>query len=103
MVYMSLSEPVILLKMIADPHPASASSAITVGATLDTSDAVADFSNIGKCLDIFTPGTNVIGAYFLYIANIRYFDTCYAAPHVTGTIALEISRFSNDIPAKVIK
>ncbi|KAI8810350.1 peptidase S8/S53 domain-containing protein [Cladochytrium replicatum] len=43
-----------------DSSPASAPSAITVGATTSL-DAVSSFSNIGPCVDIFAPGTNITG------------------------------------------
>ncbi|CAB4432758.1 unnamed protein product [Rhizophagus irregularis] len=59
--------------------PASEPSAITVGATEQDSDAITDFSNIGKCLDIFAPAT----------------------PHVAGTIALIIAKNGNKSPAEM--
>ncbi len=38
--------------------PAGAPSSITVGA-INTNDQRASFSNYGKCVDIFAPGTNI--------------------------------------------
>ena len=36
--------------------PAAAETAITVGATDQLTDEIADFSNFGKCVDIYAPG-----------------------------------------------
>lgn len=53
--------------------PASAPTAVTVGATTFT-DARASFSNYGTCLDIFAPGDNVISC-GTSGPNVRKFTT----------------------------
>ena len=48
------------------PSPARRFRGITVGASRADSaaymDALASFSNVGKCVDIFAPGVNDVGA-----------------------------------------
>ncbi|CAB4414533.1 unnamed protein product [Rhizophagus irregularis] len=85
--------------------PASAPSAITVGATEKTSDAVTDFSNIGKCVDIFAPGRQIFGA-IPAAENDDYLvldGTSFSSPLVAGTLALLISKSSNKPPAELTK
>lgn len=41
--------------------PSRERTAITVGAT-DEYDAAANFTNFGPCVNLFAPGTNVLGA-----------------------------------------
>uniref|UniRef100_A0A1D1XLG0 Subtilisin-like protease 3 n=1 Tax=Anthurium amnicola TaxID=1678845 RepID=A0A1D1XLG0_9ARAE len=85
--------------------PAAAPSAITVGATEFKSDAIADFSNFGKCVDIFAPGRNITGA---GIDNNHdylkgYFGTSFSSPLVAGTLALLISKNGNKPPSALTK
>ena len=89
-----------------DFSSASEPSAITVGTTENTRDAVSLFSNVGKCLDIFLHLVQMFLMLFLMVINKSTFvfsGTSQATPHVTGTIALKISRFGNDTPDKVAK
>ncbi len=68
--------------------PASAASAVTVGATGAT-DVRARFSNFGSCLDIFAPGeaitSSTIGS---DAARATWSGTSMASPHVAGVAAL---------------
>uniref|UniRef100_A0A1D1XG99 Subtilisin-like protease 3 n=1 Tax=Anthurium amnicola TaxID=1678845 RepID=A0A1D1XG99_9ARAE len=85
--------------------PAAAPSAITVGATEFKSDAIADFSNFGKCVDIFAPGRNITGAGLdnnhRYLKG--YFGTSFSSPLVAGTLALLIAKNGNKPPAALTK
>jgi subtilisin family serine protease len=68
--------------------PASAPSAITVGATTST-DARASYSNYGSCLDVFAPGDNITSAWYTSTtATNTISGTSMASPHVTGVAAL---------------
>ncbi|KAK6496168.1 Basic amino-acid permease [Arthrobotrys musiformis] len=71
--------------------PASAPSAITVGAT-DDSDTRASFSNFGSIVDIFAPGVNILSASYVSDTAVRYDNgTSMASPHVAGLAAYFIS------------
>jgi subtilisin family serine protease len=68
--------------------PSSAPEAITVGATTST-DARASYSNIGTCLDIFAPGSNIKSAWYTGDADYNTISgTSMASPHVAGVAAL---------------
>src|SRR5205823_6470426 len=84
--------------------PSSERSAITVGATEDTSDKVTNFSNIGNCVDIFGPGRNVKSAGKNSNNDTKVFSgTSQATPHIAGTVALIIAEFGNSSPAVMAK
>ncbi|RGB39506.1 peptidase S8/S53 domain-containing protein [Rhizophagus diaphanus] len=84
--------------------PASEPSAITVGATEKNSDAVTDFSNFGKCTDIFAPGRDIEGADFEDDnGTVVFSGTSQACPHVAGTVALIIAEDGNQSPAAMAK
>lgn len=71
--------------------PASAESAITVGAST-ISDARAYFSNYGKCVDIFAPGLNILSTYIgSNSATATLSGTSMASPHVAGLLAYYLS------------
>lgn len=70
--------------------PARAASAITVGATSIT-DTRASYSNYGPCLDLFSPGSNILST----VPNgstATYSGTSMAAPHVAGVAAVVLSQ-----------
>ena len=68
--------------------PARVPGAITVGAT-DSTDARAYYSNWGKCLDIFAPGSNITSAWNSSDTATNTIDgTSMASPHVAGVVAL---------------
>nr|ABP82774.1 alkaline serine protease [Aureobasidium pullulans]ABP82775.1 alkaline serine protease [Aureobasidium pullulans] len=64
--------------------PASASSAITVGA-IGSNNARAYFSNFGSTVDVFAPGLNVLSAWIgSTTATNTISGTSMACPHVVG-------------------
>ena len=68
--------------------PASAPSAITVGATT-LMDTPASYSNQGKCVDIFAPGSSILSAWFgAADATYTASGTSMASPHVAGAAAI---------------
>ena len=67
--------------------PASAPSALTVGATT-SSDARASYSNYGSCLDLYAPGSSVKSAWYTSdTATNTISGTSMATPHVAGVVA----------------
>ena len=79
--------------------PASAPSAITVGAT-DRYDNRAEFSNIGTCLDIFAPGVDITSAW-LNGGEETISGTSMASPHVAGVAALHLAENPSASPIQV--
>lgn len=82
--------------------PASASGALTVGATTSV-DAAASYSNYGGCVDLFAPGSNIYSAwssddYSMGSAN----GTSMATPHVAGAAALFLQTNPGASPAEVV-
>ncbi len=68
--------------------PASAPSAITVGAT-NALDTMASFSNRGPCVDISAPGTSITGGWIgSPSATATIQGTSMATPHVAGAAAV---------------
>ncbi|GAA1029346.1 serine protease [Virgisporangium ochraceum] len=68
--------------------PARTATAITVGSTTNT-DARSSFSNVGTCVDIFAPGSNITSAWRTSdTATNTISGTSMASPHVAGAAAL---------------
>ncbi len=81
--------------------PASVSTAITVGATTNT-DARASYSNYGKCLDIFAPGSSITSDWnSSNTATNTISGTSMATPHVAGVAALYLNGHPTATPADV--
>jgi len=76
--------------------PSSATNVICVGATdigADSQDNQIDvrsyFSNYGTCVDVFAPGSNILGAWIGNPTATRTISgTSMATPHVAGVVAL---------------
>src|SRR5688572_2676185 len=75
--------------------PASAPQAITVGATEKFTNNVTNTTNFGSCVDIFAPGRDIIAAGALNTTLSKASGTSQACSHVTGAIALIISKKGN--------
>ncbi|OZJ05075.1 hypothetical protein BZG36_02089 [Bifiguratus adelaidae] len=71
--------------------PASVVNATTVGAT-NIDDTIAAYSNTGKCVDIFAPGSGIVAPWAgpnTTDATLRLMSgTSMASPHVAGVMAL---------------
>ncbi len=68
--------------------PARVPDALTVGATT-AQDSRSAFSNVGSCLDLFAPGSNVLSAWKdSATATNTVSGTSMAAPHVAGALAV---------------
>ncbi|KAF4447412.1 putative endopeptidase K [Fusarium austroafricanum] len=75
----------------ANVSPASAASAITVGA-IDSSWSIASYSNWGTVLDIFAPGSSVLSAWYTSnSATNSISGTSMATPHIAGLVLYGIS------------
>ncbi|MFM8563254.1 MAG: S8 family serine peptidase [Acidimicrobiia bacterium] len=81
--------------------PASAATAITVGATT-SSDTRASYSNIGPCLDLFAPGSSIVSAWIGGSQSTNTLSgTSMASPHVAGAVAAFLSAWPSASPAAV--
>jgi subtilisin family serine protease len=75
--------------------PASAGSALTVGATTIT-DARASYSNYGTCVDLFAPGSSITSSWNNSDTGTNTISgTSMASPHVAGVAALYLSTSGN--------
>jgi hypothetical protein len=81
--------------------PARIAEAITVGAT-DSTDTRAGFSNFGRCLDLFAPGSLITSASNGNDAGrVTQSGTSMASPHVAGAAALYLSKNPTATPLQV--
>ncbi len=84
-----------------DWSPASATSALTVGATT-SSDTRASYSNYGTCLDLFAPGSSILTTTYTSDSSTGTDSgTSIASPFVAGAAALYLADHPSASPAQV--
>ena len=83
--------------------PARVPSAMTIAASTNR-DARANYSNYGRCVDLFAPGSSITSAWFSSNSATKTLSgTSMAAPHASGVAALYLSAHPMATPAVVIK
>ncbi|KAI8368990.1 peptidase S8/S53 domain-containing protein [Blakeslea trispora] len=84
--------------------PSSNKNVFSVGAS-NTNDQAASFSNDGRCVEVYAPGSDIESAYIGGITK-KLDGTSMASPHVTGIAASLLSRKSfatvNDLYNEII-
>lgn len=72
--------------------PSSNTNVFSVGA-IDINDSVPKFSNVGECVAIYAPGSNIVSTYIGGTDSSKSMDgTSMASPHVAGIAANLMSK-----------
>lgn len=87
---------------VGNDSPASAPAAITVGA-VDQTDTQPSYSNFGRAVDIYAPGSNILSAGIAdSTATITMSGTSMATPHVTGLVLYLMAKEGLSSPDAIV-